>query len=137
MSALLSRPPPAGFIEPCLPSPVDTPPAGTDWFYEIDDSIARMVDAIAEGTGGRALNTKLGQLESEREKLIEEKRSVAVQQAPELHPNLPELYRRRVVDLEHAAYADSSGTGLRERDHSLADFADFDLSRSGVWRGQD
>jgi ATP-dependent DNA ligase len=26
---------PAGFIEPCLPSPADKPPSGSDWIHEI------------------------------------------------------------------------------------------------------
>jgi hypothetical protein len=33
--AMLFRVPPAGFIEPCLPSSGDKPPSGTDWVHEI------------------------------------------------------------------------------------------------------
>ena len=37
MSSLnsLTRSVPAGFIEPCLPSPADKPPSGSNWIYEI------------------------------------------------------------------------------------------------------
>jgi ATP-dependent DNA ligase len=33
--AMLSRVRPAGFIEPCLPSPADKPPSGANWIHEI------------------------------------------------------------------------------------------------------
>jgi ATP-dependent DNA ligase len=29
------RPPPAGFIQPCLPSPAERPPPGPGWLHEI------------------------------------------------------------------------------------------------------
>ena len=32
---MLSRVPPTGFIEPCLPSPAERPPTGPDWVHEI------------------------------------------------------------------------------------------------------
>jgi ATP-dependent DNA ligase len=33
---LRTHPPsPAGFIEPCLPSPADKPPSGSHWIHEI------------------------------------------------------------------------------------------------------
>ena len=37
MSSLssLTRAAPAGFIEPCLPSPADKPPSGSNWIHEI------------------------------------------------------------------------------------------------------
>jgi ATP-dependent DNA ligase len=37
MSSLSSRTPiaPAGFIEPCPPSPADKPPSGSNWIHEI------------------------------------------------------------------------------------------------------
>src|SRR3954467_6396092 len=37
MSSLSSRTrsAPAGFIEPCLPSPADKPPSGANWIHEI------------------------------------------------------------------------------------------------------
>ena len=30
-----SPPPRSGFVEPCLPSPADSPPTGPDWVHEI------------------------------------------------------------------------------------------------------
>jgi bifunctional non-homologous end joining protein LigD len=35
MSRVASAPPRSGFIEPCLPSPADSPPSGPDWVHEI------------------------------------------------------------------------------------------------------
>ena len=32
---MLSRVVPAGFVEPCLPTPADKPPSGPDWVHEI------------------------------------------------------------------------------------------------------
>ena len=68
----------------------------------IENSIERIVDAIAEGTASQALKGKLVRLEAEMESLKSEERSLVTEQAPELHPNLPALYRSRVTDLEKA-----------------------------------
>jgi ATP-dependent DNA ligase len=45
MSSLSSRTrsAPAGFIEPCLPSPADKPPAGANWIHEIKHDGYRMM----------------------------------------------------------------------------------------------
>ncbi len=32
---MLQRIRPSGFIDPCLPSPADHPPSGSDWVHEI------------------------------------------------------------------------------------------------------
>jgi hypothetical protein len=48
----------------------------------------------------QSLTAKLGQLETEKARLQSEQRAADVMEAPELHPNLPELYRRRVAGLE-------------------------------------
>jgi bifunctional non-homologous end joining protein LigD len=40
----------AGFIEPCLPSPAQTPPAGPDWLHEIKhDGFRILARRDAEG----------------------------------------------------------------------------------------
>jgi ATP-dependent DNA ligase len=45
-----TRPPPAGFIEPCLPSPADRPPSGPGWIHEIKhDGYRLMVRRDAVG----------------------------------------------------------------------------------------
>ena len=45
MSSLSSliRSAPAGFIEPCLPSPADSPPSGSNWIHEIKHDGYRMM----------------------------------------------------------------------------------------------
>jgi site-specific DNA recombinase len=45
---------------------------------------------------------KLEDLENELECLAAEEAGIVTERAPELHPNLPELYRRRVADFEAA-----------------------------------
>ncbi len=67
----------------------------------ISQRIDRIVNAIAEGTSSKALKAKLADLEAEKERLEAEQQGLT--ETPEivdLHPNLPELYRRRVTDLE-------------------------------------
>jgi bifunctional non-homologous end joining protein LigD len=49
---MLSRVSPSGFIEPCLPSPADKPPSGSDWVHEIKHDGYRLMargDPIAIG----------------------------------------------------------------------------------------
>jgi hypothetical protein len=49
------------------------------------------------------LKAKLDQLETEKESLEFEQRAIVAEGSPpELHPSLPEIYRRRVNDLEAA-----------------------------------
>ena len=69
----------------------------------VQSSIDRIVNAIAEGTASKSLKAKLDQLETERERVESEHRAIAAERRPpELHPSLPEIYRRRVNDLEAA-----------------------------------
>jgi bifunctional non-homologous end joining protein LigD len=35
LSSRIRRSSPAGFVEPCLPSPADKPPSGANWIHEI------------------------------------------------------------------------------------------------------
>jgi bifunctional non-homologous end joining protein LigD len=48
------RPPPAGFIQPCLPSPADSPPTGPDWVHEIKHDGYRLM-ARRDSVGIRLL----------------------------------------------------------------------------------
>jgi bifunctional non-homologous end joining protein LigD len=42
----------AGFIEPCLPSPAETPPTGPDWLHEIKHDGFRIL-ALRDAAGVR------------------------------------------------------------------------------------
>jgi site-specific DNA recombinase len=69
----------------------------------VTNKIVRVVDAIADGTASAALKTKLAELELEKERLEAAQQAINdTVQAPDIHPNLPELYKRRVTDLERA-----------------------------------
>ncbi len=59
------------------------------------------MDAIAGGLRSAGLQTKRQDLESQKV-LLETEISAAPPSVPILHPNLPELYRRRVAELEQA-----------------------------------
>jgi bifunctional non-homologous end joining protein LigD len=52
------RTPPAGFIEPCLPSPADRPPSGPGWVHEIKHDGSRMM--VRRDAGGVRLLTRNG-----------------------------------------------------------------------------
>ena len=63
--------------------------------------IDRIVDAIADGTASGALKATLADLGAEKEQLEDERQGLnATSDVADLHPNLPELYRRRVAELE-------------------------------------
>jgi ATP-dependent DNA ligase len=47
-------PPRSGFVEPCLPSPADSPPSGPDWVHEIKHDGYRLM-ARRHGAGVRLL----------------------------------------------------------------------------------
>jgi hypothetical protein len=47
---MLSRAASSGFIEPCLPSPADRPPSGSNWIHEIKHDGYRLMarrDSVA------------------------------------------------------------------------------------------
>jgi ATP-dependent DNA ligase len=51
-AAMVLRPRPAGFIEPCLPSPAERPPSGPGWVHEIKhDGFRLMVRRDAPASG--------------------------------------------------------------------------------------
>ena len=68
---------------------------------EVTRKLDGLIDAIAGGLRSDGLQAKLENLESQR-KALEAEISGAPPAAPTLHPNLPELYRRRVAELEQA-----------------------------------
>jgi site-specific DNA recombinase len=69
----------------------------------VTSRIVRVVDAIADGTASAALKAKLAELETEKARLEAEQQAIKdLVRAPEIHPNLPELYKSRVADMEGA-----------------------------------
>jgi len=67
----------------------------------VEKRIRRIVDAIAEGVPARSLKDELMALEQRQEEL---ERAIARGPEPQplLHPNLAELYRRKVAELHKA-----------------------------------
>jgi site-specific DNA recombinase len=71
---------------------------------EVNRKLRGLIDAIAEGLRAPGLQAKLDELE-QRKTAIEAELAAAPPPAPRLHPNLAEIYRRKVADLQ-AAIAD-------------------------------
>ncbi len=68
---------------------------------EVSRRLEGLIDAIAEGLRTPGLKAKLVELEG-RKALLETEIAMAPPPAPRLHPNLAELYRRKVEDLQAA-----------------------------------
>jgi site-specific DNA recombinase len=66
--------------------------------HRVRQQIDRLVDAIAEGTPAAAVRDRLGSLEKRR-LTLEAEAATAIAPAPRLHPNLAELYRRKIAGL--------------------------------------
>lgn len=94
---------------------------------EIVRKLAGLYDAIAEGLRTPGLKGKLEDLEAERERLAAEIAS-APAPLPRLHPNLAELYRRKVADLQ-ALFRDEA-----TRDEAIASLRGL-VERVVVHRG--
>src|SRR5262249_24456705 len=71
---------------------------------EVNRKLRGLIEAIAEGRRAPGLQAKLDELES-RKAVLEAGLAAAPPPAPRLHPNLAEIYRRKVADL-HAALAE-------------------------------
>lgn len=67
----------------------------------ISRQIDALVDAILEGASARAINAQLKDLE-DRKAAVEERLNEPLPDVVRLHPNLPELYRRKVEGLQQA-----------------------------------
>ena len=85
----------------------------------IGQQIERGVDAIVNGTALTGLSERLMALEARKLKLEQELASAAAP-APRLHPNLAEMYRRRIGDLAVALAADEDA-GAREMVRGLVE----------------
>src|ERR1019366_8662218 len=98
------RQPPAGFLEPCIPTRADKPPVGPDWIHEIEHDGYRMI--VRKKDGRVRLFTRRGYYWTDRFPLIRE--AVAA-----LRPSAPGL------DGEAVCYA-PYGTANFEKLHSEA-----------------
>src|SRR3954447_4560757 len=67
------------FIEPCLPSPADRPPSGTNWIHEIKHDGYRLM-ARRDSVGVRLI-TRRGNDWSDRFPLVIEAESICLAQA--------------------------------------------------------
>jgi hypothetical protein len=74
---------------------------------EVNRKLRGLIEAIAEGLRAPGLQAKLDELEH-RKIALEAELAAAPPSALRLHPNLAEIYRRKVADLQ-AALADSKG----------------------------
>ena len=70
-------------------------------FTKIERKQRSLMDAIMEGTPARLVNADLTALEARRSEIEAQLQAVPLP-LPRLHPNLPELYRRKVEDLQEA-----------------------------------
>jgi bifunctional non-homologous end joining protein LigD len=56
---MLQRTPPTSFIEPCLPTTAENPPAGPDWIHEIKHDGHRLMPARTRSAFGCSLATAM------------------------------------------------------------------------------
>ncbi|MGE5503125.1 MAG: hypothetical protein ACM31L_01760, partial [Actinomycetota bacterium] len=68
---------------------------------KIDRRQRSLMEAIMDGTPARLVNDELHALETRRVHVLADL-NAAPPSLPRLHPNLPELYRRKVEDLQQA-----------------------------------
>jgi hypothetical protein len=110
--------------------------ARADEMHRVRQQINRLVDAITEGTPA-AVRERLATLE-QRRLVLEMEAATAVAPAPRLHPNLAEVYRRKMAELTEALRQEDSGEA-RELVRSLVDYItlipDWDRQRIEV-RGE-
>jgi hypothetical protein len=76
--------------------------------------IERLVDALVDGEPAARLKDKVRELERRRLEL-ERGPETAKAPAPRLHPNLAEVYRRKVEELHHALKQEDAGASARAR----------------------
>lgn len=90
---------------------------------EVKRKLDGLIDAIAGGLRSEGLQAKLQDLEGQKAAL-EAEISEAPPTAPTLHPNLPELYRRRVAELEHALTDPATSDEALELLRQLIDYVE-------------
>ncbi len=94
--------------------------AARDELARIDRRLKKIVDAIAEGVPGRTLKDELVALEARQDEL----RALLAGQGPAqplLHPNLAEVYRRKVADLHQALESEETKAEAAEIIRGLVD----------------
>ena len=87
---------------------------------EVSRKLDGLIDAIAEGLMSPSLQAKLEELE-QRKQAIEASFGEELPPAPRLHPNLAELYRRKIERLHEAIADPTSRTEALEILRGLVD----------------
>ena len=93
--------------------------AGERALQAVRRKLAGLIDAIADGLRAPSLQTQLDELET-RKAALERDLATVPAAAPALHPNLAELYRQKVTDLQ-AALQDANGVEALEAARALID----------------
>ncbi len=75
---------------------------------KIEQSIAQMVEAIADGMYHSSMKAKMAELEARQSAIRDELSLLGEEEPLRLHPNLSALYRRKVADLTQALNADEA-----------------------------
>jgi hypothetical protein len=86
----------------------------------VNRKLLGLVDAIADGLRAPGLQQKLDELEA-RKSTLERGMVDTRQPAPRLHPNLAEIYRQKVAELQFALAAPVNGTAALEATRALID----------------
>jgi hypothetical protein len=86
----------------------------------VERKLRKIVEAISEGVPARTLKDELLTLETRRDEL-ESLVANAVDPKPFVHPNLAEVYRRKVEDLHHALLSEATRFEAAEVIRSLVD----------------
>jgi site-specific DNA recombinase len=87
----------------------------------VERKLRKIVDAIAEGVPARTLKDELLALEQRQEELQAKLESATATPQLLLHPNLAELYRRKVADLHAALQREETRVEAAEIVRSLID----------------
>src|ERR1019366_2844167 len=95
----------------------------------VRNRIEHLVDALAEGTPAAAVNVRLVALE-QRRLALEAEAVTAAAPAPRLHPNLAEVYRRKVAALIQVLQAEDAAEA-RELVRSLVDHVTLHPEETG------
>jgi hypothetical protein len=90
-----------------------------DELDRVKKQIDRLMDALMNGTPAAMVNDRLKSLDARRV-VLEGELATAVAPAPRLHPNIADVYRQRVADLQAALSSDDAAQA-RELVRSLVD----------------
>jgi site-specific DNA recombinase len=85
-----------------------------------ESRLRKLAEAIADGVPHRTLRAELEKLETRREQLEREIRS-ATEPKPLIHPNISELYRKKVAELETLLTEDGAETEAVQLVRSLVE----------------